>query len=54
MGLLFFGGIMNPYWILGLAVFILIEKTIRMGQWLGWTAGVGLVGWGVMLLASAP
>ena len=54
MGLLFFGGIMNLYWILGLAVFILIEKTIRAGDWIGRMAGVGLVGWGVLLLVSMP
>ena len=54
MGLLFFGGIMNPYWILGLAVFILIEKTTRAGDWIGRMAGVGLVGWGVLLLVSMP
>jgi predicted metal-binding membrane protein len=54
MGLLFFGGIMNLYWIFGLAVFVLIEKTIPMGHWFGRIIGVGLVGWGVTLLATAP
>lgn len=52
MGLLFVGGIMNPYWILGLAVFVLIEKMVRMGRLLAWSAGVGLVGWGMMLLTT--
>jgi predicted metal-binding membrane protein len=54
MGLLFFGGIMNLYWIFGLAVFVLVEKTIPMGHWCGRVIGVGLVGWGVTLLATAP
>ena len=53
MGLLFVGGIMNLYWILGLAVFVLIEKTIPMGHWLGRAAGAGLIGWGIVLLATA-
>jgi predicted metal-binding membrane protein len=50
MGLLFFGGIMNLYWIAGLALFVLIEKTIPVGQWVARAAGAGLVGWGVVLL----
>jgi predicted metal-binding membrane protein len=54
MGLLFFGGVMNLYWIFGLAMFVLIEKTVPMGRWLARAAGVGLVGWGVMLFAAAP
>jgi predicted metal-binding membrane protein len=29
MGLLFFGGVMSPLCIVGLAVFVLLEKTIR-------------------------
>jgi len=35
MGLLFFGGIMNLFWIAGLALFVLLEKTIPMGHWFG-------------------
>ena len=53
MGLLFFGGIMNIYWIAGLAAFILLEKTIPMGHWIGRIAGVGLAGWGVLMIANA-
>ena len=30
MALLFFGGVMNLYWIAGIGVFVLLEKTIRM------------------------
>ena len=51
MGLLFFGGIMNLFWIAGLALFILLEKTIPIGQF-GWVAGVGFAAWGVLMLAG--
>jgi predicted metal-binding membrane protein len=54
MGLLFFGGIMNLFWIGGLAVFVLLEKTIRMGPWIGRIAGVGVAAWGVLMLTAAP
>ena len=53
MALLFFGGVMNLYWIVGLAVFVLLEKTIPLGHWLGRVAGVVLVGCGVVLLVQA-
>lgn len=53
MGLLFFGGIMNLFWIAGLAGFILLEKTIPMGHWFGRIAGVCFAAWGASMLASA-
>ena len=53
MGLLFFGGIMNLFWIAGLAAFVLLEKTIPMGHWLGRIAGIAVAAWGFVLLASA-
>ena len=53
MGLLFFGGIMNLFWIAGLAGFVLLEKTIPMGHWLGRIAGVAAAVWGVVMLAGA-
>jgi predicted metal-binding membrane protein len=52
MGLLFFGGIMNLFWIIGLAVFVLLEKTVPMGSWIGRIVGVGIAAWGVLLLAG--
>jgi predicted metal-binding membrane protein len=52
MGLLFFGGIMNLFWIIGLAVFVLLEKTVPMGSWIGRIVGVGVAAWGVLLLAG--
>ena len=51
--LLFFGGVMNLYWIGGLALFVLLEKTVPPGHWLASLSGLGLVGWGVALLAVA-
>jgi predicted metal-binding membrane protein len=53
MGILFFGGIMNLYWIIGLAAFVLVEKTVRIGNWIGRVAGLALTGWGIFLLTSA-
>ncbi|MGH7094995.1 MAG: DUF2182 domain-containing protein, partial [Stellaceae bacterium] len=50
MGLLFFGGVMNLYWIAGLAAFVLFEKTIPMGSWIARIAGIGFVIWGVSLV----
>lgn len=52
MALLFFGGVMNLYWIAGLALFVLLEKTTSPGHWLASLSGLGLVGWGVALLTA--
>lgn len=51
MALLFVGGVMNLYWIVGLAIFVLLEKTIPAGHWLGSITGVVLMVWGGWLLA---
>jgi predicted metal-binding membrane protein len=51
MLLLFVGGIMNLSWIAGLALFVLIEKTVPAGHWIGRAAGAGLIAWGVVTLA---
>jgi predicted metal-binding membrane protein len=53
MALLFFGGVMNLYWIAGLALFVLLEKTIPPGHWLASLTGLGLVVWGAAFLAAA-
>jgi predicted metal-binding membrane protein len=50
---LFFGGIMNLFWIAGLAGFVLLEKTIPMGHWLGRIAGIAAAAWGLVLLVAA-
>jgi len=51
MALLFVGGVMNLYWIVGLALFVFIEKVLAPGRQLGKIAGVGLLGWGAVVLA---
>ena len=53
MGLLFFGGVMNLYWIAGLALFVLFEKIVPAGHWLGYATGVALLVWGAGMLALA-
>ena len=50
MILLFVGGVMNLFWIIGLAVFVLLEKTIPSGHKLGSIGGIGLIVWGVWML----
>jgi predicted metal-binding membrane protein len=50
MGLLFFGGVMNLYWIAGIAVFVLLEKTIPVGHWMSHVVGIVLIIWGVVVL----
>ena len=53
MALLFFGGVMNLYWIAGLAVFVLLEKTLPLGPWVGRLAGVLLIlGAGALVLRT--
>jgi predicted metal-binding membrane protein len=52
MLLLFYGGVMNLYWIAGLAVIVLAEKLTPAGQWLAWFFGGGLIVWGVALLMN--
>jgi len=52
MALLFFGGVMNLYWIVGLTVFVIVEKTIPLGHWLGRTGGALLVLCGMSMLLT--
>jgi predicted metal-binding membrane protein len=52
MGLLFFGGIMNLFWITGLVIFILLEKTIPMGLWIGRIIGFGVAAWGAVMFVT--
>jgi predicted metal-binding membrane protein len=49
MALLFFGGVMNLFWIAGLALYVLMEKTLPLGHWLGRAVGLALIGAGVAL-----
>ena len=52
MGLLFFGGIMNLYWIFGLALFVLLEKLVPRGHWISYASGFGLTAWGAWVLSQ--
>ncbi len=53
MALLFYGGVMNLYWIIGLALYILIEKLLPAGGRIGQLPGVALIAWGAVLLFYA-
>ena len=55
MLLLFVGGVMNLAWIVGLALLVLLEKTMPAGQWLARAVGLILLlagGWA--LFGAAP
>ena len=40
------------YWIIVLAAFVLLEKSIPMGHWLGNLVGIALIAWGTAVLAG--
>lgn len=50
MSLLFYGGIMNVYWIAGLTTLILVEKIAPLGTWISSFVGAALIVWGGALL----
>lgn len=49
MALLFYGGVMNLIWIIGLALFVLTEKMMPVGVAFGRVTGLLLIAWGVWL-----
>ncbi|MFP6746735.1 MAG: DUF2182 domain-containing protein [Alphaproteobacteria bacterium] len=53
MALLFYGGVMNLWWVAGLALYILIEKLAPGGPRLGRYTGGLLILWGLWVLAGA-
>jgi predicted metal-binding membrane protein len=53
MVLLFVGGIMNLAWIAGIALLVLIEKTLPWGGRMGRATGAVLFAWGALTLAVA-
>ena len=53
MGLLFYGGVMSPLWIAGLALYVLVEKLAPAGHWIGRFAGLGLIAWGAAVAVRA-
>lgn len=50
MGLLFYGGVMNLYWIVGLSVLVLLEKLLTNTPLIGNLTGIGFLAWGTWLL----
>jgi predicted metal-binding membrane protein len=52
MTLLFVAGVMNLAWVALIAGFILIEKLVPRGLWVGRVAGAALMIWGVAILAG--
>ena len=53
MALLFFGGVMNLYWIAGIATYVLAEKLMPHQRWLSHAAGGVLIVLGAAILARA-
>ncbi len=53
MALLFVGGIMNLYWIVGLAAFVAFEKLTPYGSFASKVAGVALIFWGSWIAVRA-
>jgi predicted metal-binding membrane protein len=50
MALLFVGGLMNMFWIAGLALLVLVEKLFPFGRSVSQIAGAALIGWGLFVL----
>jgi predicted metal-binding membrane protein len=50
MGLLFYGGVMNLYWITGIAVLVLVEKLLPAGEYLDRAGGIAFIAWGLWVL----
>ncbi len=53
MALLFYGGVMNLIWIIGLALLVLIEKVMPAGVIFGKVTGLMLIVWGLWLGLTA-
>jgi predicted metal-binding membrane protein len=51
MGVLFYGGVMEPRWIGGLALYVLLEKLTPARSYLSRFSGVILIAWGAAVLA---
>lgn len=52
MALLFVMGVMNLVWVGVIAAFVLLEKVLPVGLWMGRTTGMLLVVWGLWLVWS--
>ena len=52
MALLFVGGVMNPYWIIGVATYVLLEKLSPRGETFAKLSGAMLIVAGLLLLMA--
>jgi predicted metal-binding membrane protein len=50
MVLLFVTGVMNLLWIAFIAIFVLIEKLVPIGDWVARSAGILLIGYGIWMI----
>ena len=46
----FVGGVMNLYWIVGIAAYVAIEKLVPRINWIDKVLGVLLIGAGILFL----
>jgi predicted metal-binding membrane protein len=53
MCLLFVGGLMNPFWIVAIALWVFVEKILPQGDRVSWLGAAGLVAWAGASLAIA-
>lgn len=53
MGLLFYGGVMELLWIVGLAVYVAVEKLVPANNRLSRFTGALLIGWGAWVIYRA-
>jgi predicted metal-binding membrane protein len=52
MGLLFFGGVMNLFWIAAIAIFVLLEKVLPAARLISRVSGIGMLCFSVFLLSQ--
>ncbi len=53
MALLFVGGVMNLFWIAGLAIYVWIEKVLPSGEAISRVMGGLLIAWGIGILVTS-
>jgi predicted metal-binding membrane protein len=54
MALLFVGGVMNLVWIAGISIFVLLEKTLRVGWASRWVPALALIATGAIAWLGRP